>query len=114
MMQFTADKAVVASLAKGDKVAANRWLDPDFTWIDSEGLMWAKTDAFRAELKPLVSVGTDTKIIEHNVVRGDWNNSICQSGEGQASNAFLPHSCLWMELDLFRERWFRRYLWPGS
>ena len=72
-----ADKAVVAALAKGDKVAANKWLDPDFTWIDSEGIMWAKTDAFRAGLKPLVAVGTDTKIIEHkygkSVVWIQWN-----------------------------------------
>src|SRR5258705_1457313 len=73
----TADKAVVAALAKGDKGAANKWLDPDFTWIDSEGIMWAKTDAFRAGLKPLVAVGTDTKIIEHkygkSVVWIQWN-----------------------------------------
>jgi hypothetical protein len=61
----TADKAVVAALAKGDQAAAKKWLDADFTWIDSEGIMWAKTDAFRAELKPLVPAGTDTKIIEH-------------------------------------------------
>jgi hypothetical protein len=73
----TADKAVVAAFAKGDKVAANKWLDPDFTWIDSEGIMWAKTDAFRAGLKPLVPVGTDTKIVEHkygkSVVWIQWN-----------------------------------------
>ncbi len=50
----TADKAVVAALAKGDKAAANKWLDPDFSWIDSEGIMWAKEDAFRGGLKPLV------------------------------------------------------------
>src|SRR5712675_598260 len=61
----TADKAVVAALAKGDKVAAEKWLDPDFSWIDSEGIMWAKPDALRAGLKPLVPAGDDTKIIEH-------------------------------------------------
>ena len=33
----TADKAVAAALAKGDKVAANKWLDPDFSWIDCRG-----------------------------------------------------------------------------
>ena len=60
-----ADKAVVAALAKGDKVAASKWLDPDFTWIDSEGIMWAKSDAFRSGLKPLVPAGADTKILEH-------------------------------------------------
>jgi hypothetical protein len=51
---IAADKVVVAALAKADKVSADKWLEPDFTWIDSEGIMWAKTDAFRAELKPLL------------------------------------------------------------
>ena len=73
----TADKAVVAALAKGDKTTASKWLDPDFTWIDSEGIMWAKTDAFRGELKPLVPAAADTKIIEHkygkSVVWIQWN-----------------------------------------
>src|SRR5580700_2927186 len=59
------DKSLVAALAKGDKVAANQWLDPDFSWIDSEGIMWAKSDAARANLKPLVSADGDSKIIEH-------------------------------------------------
>ncbi|HEX3371510.1 MAG TPA: hypothetical protein VHS08_03270 [Candidatus Acidoferrales bacterium] len=73
----TADKAVVAALAKGDKAAANKWLDPDFSWIDSEGIMWAKEDAFRGGLKPLVLPGDGVKIIEHkygkSVVWIQWN-----------------------------------------
>ncbi len=73
----TADKTVVAALAKGDKVAAEKWLDPDFSWIDSEGIMWAKEDAFRAELKPLVVSGEDIKVTEHkygkSVVWIQWN-----------------------------------------
>ena len=60
-----ADRAVVAALANGDKAAANKWLDPDFNWIDSEGIMWFKEDAFRAGLKPLVTAGDDVKITEH-------------------------------------------------
>src|ERR1700719_1289424 len=66
----TADKAAVAALAKGDKVGANKWLDPDFSWIDSEGIMWAKEDAFRDGLKPLVVAGDDGKIIEQKKGRG--------------------------------------------
>jgi hypothetical protein len=73
----TSDKALVAALAKGDKVTANKWLDPDFTWIDSEGIMWAKSDAARAGLKPLVKDAGDAKIIEHtygkSVVWIQWN-----------------------------------------
>jgi hypothetical protein len=74
---ITADKAVVAALAKGDKVAADKWLDPDFSWIDSEGIMWAKEDAFRGGLKPLIAAGDDVKITEHkygkSVVWIQWN-----------------------------------------
>src|SRR6202163_1775686 len=67
----TADKAVVAALAKGDKVAANKWMDPDFSWIDSEGIMWAKEDAFRGGLKPLVVAGEDVKITQRKKSKSD-------------------------------------------
>src|ERR1051325_7199368 len=61
-----ADHALVQALEKGDKAAANKLMDADFTWIDPEGVMWAKDDAFRAALKPLVpSTGSDVKVIEH-------------------------------------------------
>jgi len=73
----TADKAVAAALSKGDKAAAEKWLDPDFSWIDSEGIMWAKEDVFRAAVKPLIAAGDDVKIIEHkygqSVVWIQWN-----------------------------------------
>ncbi len=74
----TADKAVVSALARGEKNAANKWLDPDFNWIDSEGIMWYKEDAFRAGLKPLITAATeDVKITEHkygkSVVWIQWN-----------------------------------------
>jgi hypothetical protein len=72
-----ADRAVAAALAKGDKAAANKWLDQDFSWIDSEGIMWAKDDAFRAGLKPLITAGDDVKVLEHkygkSVVWIQWN-----------------------------------------
>lgn len=73
----TADKTVAAALSKGDKTAAEKWLDPDFSWIDAEGIMWAKEDAFRAGLKPLIEASDDVKIIEHkygkSVVWIQWN-----------------------------------------
>ena len=74
---LTADKTAIAALAGGDKAKANSLLDPDFTWIDSEGIMWAKTDAARGNLKPLLSNVEDSKIIEHrygkSVVWIQWN-----------------------------------------
>jgi hypothetical protein len=73
----SSDKTLIAALAKGDQVTASKWLDADFTWIDAEGVMWAKTDAARASLKPLVSSATDSKIIKHAygkaVVWIQWN-----------------------------------------
>lgn len=67
-----ADHAVIAALEAGNKAAANRYLDRDFTWIDSQGVMWAKEDALRAGLKPLVSTGSDVRTIEHSYGHVVW------------------------------------------
>jgi len=67
-----ADHALVQALEKGDKAGAEKILDPDFTWIDPDGVMWAKDDAFRAGLKPLVGSGSDVKIIEHKYGKVVW------------------------------------------
>src|SRR3984893_19421570 len=67
-----ADHAIVAALKKGDKAAANKLLDADFTWIDADGVMWAKDDAFRAGLKPLIPNGDDVKILEHKYGKVVW------------------------------------------
>lgn len=73
----SADKTLAAALSKGDKAAANKLLDADFSWIDSQGIMWAKEDAFRAELKPLMEWSDEVKVIEHkygkSVVWIQWN-----------------------------------------
>ena len=72
-----ADKAVFAALSKGDKAAANKWLDQDFNWIDSEGVLYYKEDAFRAGLKPLIAMSDGVKVIEHKygakLVWIQWN-----------------------------------------
>ena len=60
-----ADKAVFAALSKGDKAAASKWLDQDFNWIDSEGILFYKEDAFRAGLKPLIAMSDGVKVVEH-------------------------------------------------
>src|SRR5579863_5624893 len=73
----SADKTLAAALSKGDKTTANKWLDADFSWIDSQGIMWAKEDALRAELKPLMDWSDDVKVTEHkygkSVVWIQWN-----------------------------------------
>jgi hypothetical protein len=60
-----ADRALAAAYEKGDKATVNKLLDADFTWIDTDGIMWERPDVFRADLKPLVPMTADTKITEH-------------------------------------------------
>jgi hypothetical protein len=67
-----ADNAVVQALENGNQAAANRYLDRDFTWIDPQGVMWAKEDALRAGLKPLVGTGSDVKTVEHSYGNVVW------------------------------------------
>lgn len=61
-----ADRAVVQDLEQGNWAAAKKkWLDRDFTWITSDGIMWSEEDAFRARLKPLIPDASQAKITEH-------------------------------------------------
>lgn len=67
-----ADRALVQALEKGNRAVAEKLLDVDFSWIDSQGVMWAKEDAFRAGLKPLVGSDDDIKITEHKYGKVIW------------------------------------------
>jgi hypothetical protein len=58
-----ADRALAAAYAKGDTAAVTKYLDADFSWIDTDGIMWERPDVLRAGLKPLVT-GDDIKRIE--------------------------------------------------
>jgi hypothetical protein len=82
------DRAVIAALEKGDKAAANKLLDADFTWIDPQGVLWYKDDAFRADLKPLVSNGPDVKITEHKYGKVVWI-------QGNVGKNYVAH--FWVE-----------------
>jgi hypothetical protein len=79
-----ADQALVAAFYKGDKVTVNKYLDADFSWIDTDGIMWAREDALRAGLKPLVPVASDVKITEHKYGKVVW----IQDNQG---NKFAAH-----------------------
>jgi hypothetical protein len=61
-----ADEAVSKALAAGDRGAAEKWLDADFSWIDPDGVYYAtKGEAFAQAVKPLVGVGGNVKVLEH-------------------------------------------------
>src|SRR5438045_9775965 len=57
-----ADKALGMAYAKGDNSAVEKMLDPDLSWIDTNGVMVERTDVLRAGLKPLVPMTADTKV----------------------------------------------------
>jgi hypothetical protein len=67
-----ADRALVQALQKGDRAAAEKLLDKDFSWIDSKGVMWAPEDAFQAGLKPLISDAGAATITEHKYGKVVW------------------------------------------
>src|SRR5437867_187818 len=61
-----ADEAITKALMSGDKAAAERMLDADFSWIDPDGIYYAtKGEAFAHGVKPLVGTGADVKVLEH-------------------------------------------------
>ncbi|HEY6220475.1 MAG TPA: nuclear transport factor 2 family protein, partial [Gemmatimonadaceae bacterium] len=61
-----ADEAITKALLGGDKAAAEKMLDADFSWIDPDGVYYAtKSEAFAHGVKPLVGTGADVKILEH-------------------------------------------------
>jgi hypothetical protein len=79
-----ADHAVVTAFEKGDKAALAKLLDADFSWIDTDGIMWEKPDVFRAGLKPLVPNASDVKITEFKYGKVIW----IQENQG---NKFAAH-----------------------
>jgi len=61
-----ADETVTAALASGNRVAAEKMLAADFSWIDPDGIYYAtKGEAFAAGVKPLVTTGGEVKVLEH-------------------------------------------------
>jgi hypothetical protein len=65
-----ADRSLGAAFEKGDHAAVNKLLDAEFTWIDTDGIMYERPDALRAGLKPLIPNAGDVKTIEHKYAGG--------------------------------------------
>src|SRR5690242_3966259 len=68
----TADRAVTIAFQKGDKATINKWVDPEFTWIDTDGIMWPLREALETGVKPLVPAGGDVKVLEHKYGNVVW------------------------------------------
>jgi len=67
-----ADHALIAALDKGDHKALDKLVDPDLMWIDKDGVMWFKQDAYDAGLKSLVPNATDVVVTEHKYNKVVW------------------------------------------
>jgi hypothetical protein len=67
-----ADKAFVQAYEKGDMATVKAYLDADFTWIDTDGVLYFKDDALALGLKPLVPTAGDVKIVEHKYGKVVW------------------------------------------
>jgi len=67
-----ADRALAAAYAKGDTPTIKKMLDEEFTWIDTDGVLRERADTFRANLKPLVPMTSETKITEHKYGKVVW------------------------------------------
>ena len=64
----TADRAATVAFEKGDKAAINKWVDPEFTWIDTDGVMWMLREALESRLKPLVPSAGDIKVVLGGII----------------------------------------------
>jgi hypothetical protein len=78
------DRAVVQALQKGDHAAAGKLLDVDFSWIDSQGVMWSTDEAFEAGIKPLIADASEATITEHKYGKVIW----IQESQG---NKYVAH-----------------------
>jgi len=65
-----ADRELGAAFEKSNSATVNKLLDAEFTWIDTDGIMWERPDALRAGLKPLVPNASDVKTLEHKYAKG--------------------------------------------
>jgi hypothetical protein len=52
--------------------AVKKYLDADFTWIDTDGVFYSKDDALALGVKLLVPSGGDVKIVEHKYGKVVW------------------------------------------
>ena len=68
----TADRTLTAAFEKGDKATIQKWVDPEFTWIDTDGIMWPLREALEAGIKPLVPSTGDIKVVEHKYGNVVW------------------------------------------
>jgi hypothetical protein len=89
----TADRALTQAFEKGDKATIQKWLHPEFTWIDQEGVMWPMREALEAGLKPIVPSSGDVKVVEHNYGNVVWLQ--VNQGKSFAAHFWVKQNNAW-------------------
>ncbi len=93
-----ADRALVAALDKGDHHALDKMLDPELMWIDKEGIMWFREDAYQAGLKSLVPNASDVKVTEHKYGKVVWVQN--NQGNKYAAHFWVQRPAGWRLLHI--------------
>ena len=87
------DKAVTTALIKGDRAVAEKYLDPDFSWIDTQGVMRVKDDALRLGIKPAVPATDDVSYVEHKYGNVVWLQA--NQGKRYAAHFWVKRPAGW-------------------
>jgi len=88
-----ADHAFVQALAKGDKAAVNKLLDPNFTWTDTQGQTVSKAEALR-EL-PSFSSGNPADAETKEVSFGEVGEITAVSGKTHVLRVWVKRADGW-------------------
>jgi hypothetical protein len=94
---LSADRTVTQAFEKGDKAAVQKWVDPEFTWIDTDGIMWPLRETLEAHVKPLVPSSGDLKVIEHKYGNVVWVQT--NEGKNYAAHTWVKRANGWKLLN---------------
>src|ERR1035437_2724156 len=70
---LTADAAFLQAIAKGDKAAVGKLLEPEFLWVDTNSNQWNRAQVLQ-KFPPVENAGVEAKVKMHGdvgVVRAD-------------------------------------------
>jgi hypothetical protein len=93
-----ADRTLTQAFEKGDKATIQKWLHPEFTWIDQEGIMWPMREALEAGLKPLVLSSSDVNVVEHKYGNVVWLQ--VSEGKKYAAHFWVKQGNTWKLLHI--------------
>jgi len=93
----TADRALAEAFEKGDKATIQKWLDPEFTWIDADGIMWPLREALEAGIKPIVPSSGEVRVVEHKYGNVVWVQ--VSQGKNYAAHTWVKRANEWRLLN---------------